>query len=190
MRLSPLTLLCHRAELSLHRASVESVFQRSSCNCRHMKARYRCPSSLESQCAGRKVPALGARARVLCCASLCAVLTTIPAVVFACSTFVLHDSKQTIYAHHLDERGYVPGSVVVNRRGTWRQGASWNGLIKGEGASQVSWTSKWGSITFNIWGIGYPDGGVNERGLYVQEMSLAGSRPPIDRNLPPLFAPA
>jgi len=39
-------------------------------------------------------------------------IATTPAL--ACSTFVLHDEHDTIIGHHLDERGYVPGLVVIN----------------------------------------------------------------------------
>jgi Linear amide C-N hydrolases, choloylglycine hydrolase family len=110
---------------------------------------------------------------------------------FACSTFVLQDAGDMIIGHHLDERGYVPGLVVINRRSTARVGVAWDELITGrKPANKVSWTSRWGSITFNVWGIGYPDGGLNERGLYIQEMSLAGSTPPKAKDRPALFAPA
>src|SRR4051812_20233709 len=87
----------------------------------------------------------------------------------ACSTFVLEDGNQRIFAHHLDTGGDVPGLVVINKRGTNRRSVSWDQLITAQAPDHaISWTSRWGSITFNTWGVGYPDGGLNERGLYIQ----------------------
>ncbi|GGY79810.1 hypothetical protein GCM10011613_25970 [Cellvibrio zantedeschiae] len=101
-------------------------------------------------------------------------------VAFACSTFVLHDNVNTIYAHHLDERSAIDALLVINKRGAERTGVTWNQLITGKKDNTFSWIAKWGSITVNLWGLGLPDGGMNEKGLYIQEMSLVASKAPIE----------
>jgi hypothetical protein len=116
-------------------------------------------------------------------------LVLVGANAFGCSTFALHDGRKTVVAHHLDTEGHVPGLVVINKRSTHRAGVGWKELITGAQGSKFEWVSRWGSVTLNTWGIGYPDGGINERGLYIQEMSLAGSMSPIRAGKPALFAP-
>lgn len=108
----------------------------------------------------------------------------------SCSTFLL-PSRDAIYvAHNLDEYYDVPGMVVVNKRGVLKENISWEDLKSISGrdndAPRVRWTSTYGSITFNTFGREFIDGGMNEAGLCVSEMTLMGTLWPED-NLPKIY---
>jgi len=116
----------------------------------------------------------------------------------ACSTFKLQEGDTLIYAHNLDEPGMrVPGIVYVNRRGVFKTGRSFEEIAVGERPdgffaesvvpSEFGWISRYGSVTFSPWGRDFPDGGVNEAGLYIWEMGLAATRYPRDSGLPKLM---
>jgi len=66
--------------------------------------------------------------------------------------------------------------VYINKRGVFKQGKSWSELSTAErkNPSDLTWISRYGSVTFNIVGKDLPDGGMNEAGLYIWEMGLGG----------------
>ena len=104
----------------------------------------------------------------------------------ACSTFKLQKDKELIYGHNLNEADLdVPGMVFINKRGIFKNSRTmlemmtkWN--LK---SSDFSWISRYGSVTFNNFGKDFPDGGINEAGLYIWEMN-ENSNPPKNRHKP------
>lgn len=92
----------------------------------------------------------------------------------ACSTFKLQHGDQLIYGHNLNEGDMgVPGMVFVNTRGIFKIGRTWTELASPDrrDASNFTWISRYGSVTFNCFGRDFPDGGMNETGLYIWEMN-------------------
>ncbi len=66
------------------------------------------------------------------------------------------------------------GVVVVNKRNVTKESL----VFPPE--QPTSWTSKYGSITFNQFGKEFPFGGMNERGLVVELMVVPGEYPEMD----------
>jgi choloylglycine hydrolase len=108
----------------------------------------------------------------------------------ACSTFLIRHERTLVVGHNLDEPGIEvwPGMVVVNKRGIHKQARTWREV----GSDTVSsgrhrWVSKFGSITTNGFGRELPDGGMNEAGLVVCEMTLAETQFVEDDRLTQMF---
>ena len=66
------------------------------------------------------------------------------------------------------------GMLIVNKSGATH--ASWIGA--GKDYVPASWTSRFGSVTFNQYGRNSPSGGINEAGLVIELMWADGSRYP------------
>ena len=109
--------------------------------------------------------------------------------VVPCATFMLKNGKELIVGHNLDENSFIPGCIVVNKRGVIKKGISFEELRTGKNddSPPLTWTSKYGSITYNPLGRDLPDGGLNEAGLYIGEMSLNETRFPEDNTKPKMF---
>ena len=107
----------------------------------------------------------------------------------ACSTFMLQEDNTFIIGHNLDMPYEIPGMVVVNKRGVSKTNISWYEIFTSRKPTSptISWVSKYGSITFNPLGREFPDGGINEAGLYIQEMTLTETKFPEDNKLPRMF---
>ena len=107
----------------------------------------------------------------------------------ACSTFMLQEEETFIIGHNLDMPYEIPGMVVVNKRGVSKTNISWREISTSRkpASPTISWVSKYGSITFNPLGREFPDGGINEAGLYIQEMTLTETKFPEDDTLPRMF---
>jgi penicillin V acylase-like amidase (Ntn superfamily) len=107
----------------------------------------------------------------------------------SCSTFLLQTGATLLAAHNLDDDIEVPGLVVVNPRGTKKHNLSWEALRVGPFIKEprIEWVSKFASLTYNPLGKEFPDGGLNETGLYVGEMTLFGTRYPADPALPKFY---
>lgn len=108
---------------------------------------------------------------------------------YACSTFMLKNNNNMIIGHNLDNSRDLPGMIVVNKRNITKTNISWSELVSNTKPStpSIMWTSIYGSITFNPLGKEFPDGGINEAGLYIQEMSLRNSAFPEDEIRPKMF---
>ncbi len=119
-----------------------------------------------------------------------------------CSTFMLKTENAIYVGHNLDEDPdlHVTGMVCINKRGITREGITWYELIadppdfekvlipfKEKAEPKIRWTAKYGSITFNSEGLDFPDGGINEKGLSVFEMSMGETRHSVDPSKPTLF---
>ena len=106
-----------------------------------------------------------------------------------CSTFMLSREGALVYGHNLNENGIdVPGMVFVNKRGVLKRGRTWHEMTSrgGDGPSSLVWISRHGSVTFNFFGRDLPDGGMNDAGLYIWEMSDRADYPK-DPSMPRLM---
>jgi penicillin V acylase-like amidase (Ntn superfamily) len=106
----------------------------------------------------------------------------------ACSTFLLERGDTVLVGHNLDEYVPVPGLIVINPRGIAKQGLGWsmfNPLAPVKPAFR--WISKYGSITYSAFGKEFPDGGMNEAGLYVGEMNYYFTEYPNDKGRARLY---
>ena len=108
---------------------------------------------------------------------------------FACSTFMLKGEDCHLYGHNLDSGSPVPGLVVINKRDVAKESRTWKELATGKKGDSLSfrWTSRFGSVTLSPFGREFPDGGMNEAGLLVQEMSLANTQFPATKGKRTLF---
>ncbi|HOP05676.1 MAG TPA: hypothetical protein PLF13_00150 [candidate division Zixibacteria bacterium] len=109
---------------------------------------------------------------------------------FPCTSFRLTTDNSLYYVHSLNQgnSASVPGLVFVNPRGEVKQGFAWSDLTRVNETPTVSliWRSQYGSITFSPFGKELPDGGMNEAGLFVWEMSF-DTEYPGDSLCPTLF---
>ncbi len=90
---------------------------------------------------------------------------------FACTTFVLRDGGMVLFGKNYDW-SVADGLLVVNPRGLTRT------ALVGPGVRAATWTSRYGSATFNQYGVGSPSGGINEAGLAIELMWLDEARYP------------
>ena len=94
----------------------------------------------------------------------------------SCSTFVLERGAALLVGHNLDEYVAVPGLIVANARGLAKENVTFADILSASRTGSVprlKWVSRFGSVTYNVFGREFPDGGLNEAGLYVGEMTLA-----------------
>lgn len=94
----------------------------------------------------------------------------------ACSTYALHTPGGTLFGRNTDGAYPVAGVVVVNKRGIDKFSLPWG--FAGPAMKplpRARWTSRYGSVTFSHFGREFPDGGVNEAGLIIEEMQLDGT---------------
>lgn len=107
----------------------------------------------------------------------------------SCSTFILKHGSELIAGHNLDDSYQVPGTVIINKRNVYKKGSTWKELStdKKEASAKPEWISKYGSVSFNTRGRDFADGGMNEKGLIIWEMSLRGTRFSQDKSKPKLF---
>ena len=96
-----------------------------------------------------------------------------PDVGRTCTTFVLGEKDNQVFGRNYDW-DVEDGLIIVNKRG----------VVKGgyprvhETGTPATWTSKYGSVTFNQYGREFPTGGMNEAGLVIETMSLSEARYP------------
>ena len=91
----------------------------------------------------------------------------------ACTTFVLGDKNRQVFGRNYDW-DVEDALVIINKRGMSKSGYP-NPTEKG---TPATWTSKYGSVTFNQYGRELPTGGMNEAGLIVETMALSEARYP------------
>ncbi len=103
-----------------------------------------------------------------------------PAIDPGCTSFCLDNDGHCIFATNHDD-SIQEGLLYVNKRGITK--SAWERSTTGEVAS---WTSKYGSVTFNLAGYQLAWGGMNEAGLMISTMALEGSQPPAPDGRPPL----
>ena len=111
-----------------------------------------------------------------------------PSAALPCSSFSLEREAVLIVGRNLDADGHTHGLLVVNKRGVQKTGRSLQWLISGNRDSPpIAWVSKYGSLTFNVTGIEFPESGVNEAGLSIEEMTLLETEYPSESSKPRLF---
>lgn len=91
----------------------------------------------------------------------------LPLKLFACSAFFC-DGQTKFFAKNFDWSS-GKGYIIKNKSG---QKKFAYGL---RGANQANWTSKYGSMTFNQIGKEFPYGGMNEKGLVVEQLWMSES---------------
>ena len=96
----------------------------------------------------------------------------------ACTTFCLDHGDQPVFGRNFD--WYVgDGLVIINKRGVGK-----TALTDPLRDNLLSWTSKYGSATFNQHGREFPLGGMNEAGLIVETMVLEDTEYPSPDSRP------
>ena len=107
----------------------------------------------------------------------------------ACSSFLIEMGDTVVAGRNLDSQKFTPGIVVINLRGIEKESRSWNELAYGQDVPnpRLAWVSRYGSISFNTFGRDLIDGGMNEAGLFIQEMSLVENQFPEDPTKPRFF---
>ncbi len=81
----------------------------------------------------------------------------------ACTTFCLQDPDRVVFGQNYDW-DVDAGLVVANGRGVRKTSF--------DQTPTMTWVSEHGSITFNQYGVEFPVGGMNERGLTIATMWL------------------
>jgi hypothetical protein len=104
---------------------------------------------------------------------------------------VLAHESALVVGHNLDEGIEVPGLIVANPRGLSKRNVRFMDLmvwpIRSGRTRRLNWVSRYGSLTYNVFGHEFPDGGMNEAGLYVGEMTLLSTMWPSDRSVPRMY---
>ena len=111
------------------------------------------------------------------------------AVIFSCSSFTLKKGDTLLYGRNLDERTDIPGFILVNNRGLTKRSLTFQYLLSGKKNKKCSfeWVSKYGSVTFNNWTNDLPDGGMNEEGLFFEEMTMMKTVYPDNKGQKKMF---
>ncbi len=102
-----------------------------------------------------------------------------PAMVtlYCCSVFSFSAGGNYYTGKNLDwPVGY--GYIIINTRG------SSNTALTFKDGTPFKWKSVYGSVTFNQFGKGMPLGGMNEKGLVVEELSYSPSSFPEEKGIP------
>lgn len=102
-------------------------------------------------------------------------LTTLVQSIYPCSSFVLKNGKTVLLGKNFDWT-FDNGYIIKNLKNTTKVAyCTHNG-------TPASWTSTYGSITFNQNGKEMPYGGMNEKGLVVEMLWLDDTRFNISDN--------
>jgi choloylglycine hydrolase len=110
----------------------------------------------------------------------------VPVTGFSCTTFVLDNNGHPIFGKNADWLPPIPSYLIINKRGVAKISAF---LPQEPNADHISWTSKYGSVTFNFYAREWPIEGINEAGLFMSMQGGEGypkdeypepdSRPPM-----------
>ncbi len=113
-------------------------------------------------------------------------LTLAPAVPTdgqGCTSFCLDNDGYCVFGTNFDNEIHE-GLLYVNKRNVSK--TSWEPSTTNEYAQ---WTSKYGSLTFNLVGYQLVWAGMNEAGLMLSTMALGASIAPPPDEIPPLTTP-
>jgi penicillin V acylase-like amidase (Ntn superfamily) len=108
--------------------------------------------------------------------------------VFGCSAFLMKGKGYSLIGFNENWKS-MPGMIVINKRGVVKRNLSWNYLVSKEKPSEpeFSWTSKYGSVSFNLLGLDMPCYGLNEKGLFIVELYLDKTYSQSDSMKPKMF---
>ena len=90
-------------------------------------------------------------------------LISTPRSSVACTAFCLKTAENVVFGFNFDYQT-GDGFIFLNKRNVERS------RFPLYAESQISWISKYGSITFNVHGGEFPEGGMNEKGLVVTNL--------------------
>jgi penicillin V acylase-like amidase (Ntn superfamily) len=91
-----------------------------------------------------------------------------------CTAFVMRRGGAALLARNLDSPA-AGGYLFVNKRGVMKE------AFGAGSARALSWTSRYGSVTFNQFGREFPLAGMNEAGLVIEGLGGPATYPPADR---------
>ena len=100
---------------------------------------------------------------------LCSCL--VPVTGLPCTTFVLDNSGQPVYGKNTDGANEWAAYVIVNKRGVAKTSAP---IAQEPDAKHISWISRFGSATFNVFAREWPPDGINEAGLFIASVMGEG----------------
>ncbi|MBN2392140.1 MAG: linear amide C-N hydrolase [Anaerolineae bacterium] len=106
-----------------------------------------------------------------------------PTADLGCTSFCLDNAGHCVFGTNFDNTIYE-GLLFVNQRNVSK--TSWEANTAGEYAS---WTSKYGSLTFDLVGYQFAWAGMNEAGLMISTMALGESLAPDPDERFPLVGP-
>jgi len=99
---------------------------------------------------------------------------------YGCTAFGLV-CDETVVGSNLDWPDDLDGYVLVNPKGLEKTFTPWSGFAPTAHDGEPStWVSEFASITFTCFGRDFIEGGMNERGLIVEQASLASVYPADD----------
>ncbi len=111
--------------------------------------------------------------------SLAIIITLFSGESNACTTFCLHHEQQMVFGKNYDWN-IDYGLVIVNKRGLQKS------TMAEPGETPFTWTSRFGSVTFNQYGRDLPSGGINEAGLVIELLWLEETEYPKPDSRPSL----
>jgi len=94
---------------------------------------------------------------------------------FGCTTFSIKKENQIVFGRNFDFMIDF-GHIIINKRNV-----SKTALVP-LSEKQFSWTSRFGSISFNQLGREFPFGGMNESGLVIEQLWLNSTKYPQPDN--------
>lgn len=101
----------------------------------------------------------------------------------SCTSFCLKSDGYAILGANYDHGKVHDGMIFTNQRGVIK--SYWENDPNSE---HIKWTSRYGSVTFNLVMNQFAWGGMNEAGLVISTMELAGSRCPAPDKRPWIYA--
>lgn len=104
----------------------------------------------------------------------------------ACSAFLLTGNNYNVVGFNENWKT-MPGMIVVNKRDVSKRNISWQNLTTDQTQANKQWTSKFGSVTFNLLGYDLPCYGVNEKGLFLVELYLEETSKVYNPKQPDMF---
>ena len=90
----------------------------------------------------------------------------VPVTGLACTAFMLDNNNQPVYGKNTDAQ-HTPCFVMVNKRGVAKTSIP---IPQEPDAEQISWTSRFGSVTFTFIAREMPCDGINEAGLFISNL--------------------
>ena len=93
------------------------------------------------------------------------------AMVSPCTSFILKNYNNLLLGHNLDWH-FGTGLLIINKRNVEKI------ALMDSAENPAKWVSKFGSITFNQVGRDLPYGGMNEKGLVIEQMTLDQTKYP------------
>jgi len=111
----------------------------------------------------------------------CVLFVMTPQTSYTCTSFCLDQASHHVLGKSFDS--YVSNALlVVNKRSVLK--TSLETHEETDIGKPAVWTSKYGSITFNVMGPELPSGGINEVGLVVEALWLPGTEYPASDSRP------